>query len=130
MIKFLQNGIKTESKYVSVMYSITSNYDDNTIVIYARDYEHLPKELNPINESDSMTDYFESDRVYISPDSKYYADALKCCKKYQVALLNRCIKRYEKQMQSALEINDSFIADCRKKDIELCKSQIRFFESL
>lgn len=79
-MKFLKHGIRHEGKYVRVFYSKSAciNYPEGTITIYARDHDgHLPKELNPKNNSDGMTDYFETDAAYIVPSHPLYNEIAK-----------------------------------------------------
>jgi len=79
-IRFLKNAIKYNGKKARVWYSKGElvGFPKETITIYAKDYGHnLPKELNPINETDLMTDYFDKDRARIPPTSKYYKEVLK-----------------------------------------------------
>ena len=74
MIKILKYGIEADGKYISCFYSDSQliNYPAGTITVYARDYKHLPAELNPENDSDMMTDYFEQDRARILPSHPLY----------------------------------------------------------
>ncbi len=77
-IKFLWNGIKVDGKLHRVFYSgaeLIGNYPKGTLTIYARDYKSLPKipGVNVQNDSDMMTDYFETDRARILPDNPHYA---------------------------------------------------------
>jgi hypothetical protein len=79
-IKFLKKGIKIDGVYHSVWYSngIISDCPKGTITIYVREYGAiLPVELCPQNDSDYMTDYFDTDRSRIKPDSVYYKDVLR-----------------------------------------------------
>jgi len=81
-IKFGKKGIKIDKNYFPVSYS-KGNYTkesglpEGTITIYSKSYKHFPKELNPENESDMRTDYFEKDRVRIKPSNKYYKEVNK-----------------------------------------------------
>ena len=77
-IKFLKKGIRYNGQYIPVWFSMGSlrNYPEKTITIYAKEHgKKLPKELNPENDTDTMTDYFETDRAYITPSSKFYTEA-------------------------------------------------------
>ena len=70
-VKFLQNGIKADGNYVPVHYYLREC--DNAVCVIARNYDDLPAELGEIvNNSDSMTDYFEKDRCYITRDDPRY----------------------------------------------------------
>jgi hypothetical protein len=80
-IKFLKHAIKyNNGKKARVWYSKRGliGYPEGTITIYAKDYgSQLPRELRPINKTELMTDYFETDRAIITPSSKYYKEVLK-----------------------------------------------------
>ncbi len=82
-IKFLKNGIRYGRDYIPVHYSQPtytpeSKLPPKTITIYARDLlKPLPRELQPINETDGMTDYYEKDRARILPNSKFFKQVLK-----------------------------------------------------
>ena len=80
MTKFMYNGIKFDGKLHKGHYSKGpfTNLPEGTITIYARDYTGFPqiKDLTVKNNSDSMTDYFEKDRVRVTPDNPYYAEVL------------------------------------------------------
>lgn len=79
-VKFLKNGVKdSKGQYCAVWYSPglyhkpgNTLHNVKNITVYARNYGHLPKELEPQNESDGMTDYFETDKVIFFEGSKEY----------------------------------------------------------
>jgi len=78
-IKFLMHAVKFDNKRVRVWYSKggyteASGLAEDTITIYAKQYKHLPKELNPENNTDTQADYFESDKARITKDSPYYKE--------------------------------------------------------
>ena len=106
MIKILQNGIKHDNGYTPCFYSMGNNtrHSDRCITIYARDYEHLPAELGNIqNDTDTQTDYFDSDKVYLEPGDKYYDEALAAYNKRRLADSKRWLKHDEKRLQKELE---------------------------
>jgi len=79
-MKFLKQAIKCNRKRIKVWYSNAKllNYPKGTITIYAKEYsEKLPEELNPENETNSQTDYFDKDKARITPDNKYYEEVKK-----------------------------------------------------
>lgn len=86
-IRFLKHAIKHKGKRYRVHYSTGEliNFPKGTVTIYARDYSFkdggLPKELNPKNDTDIITDYFEKDRARITPDNRYFKDIMKLLKK-------------------------------------------------
>ena len=84
-LRFFYNGIKTaEGRYAGQLqkawYSDAKlcNSPAGTITIYARDYEHFSAEIRAafvvVNNSDSMTDYFENDRIRVEPSHPLYAE--------------------------------------------------------
>lgn len=64
-VKFLKKGIKSGGKYFPCWYSLATLLNGKTaITIYAKSLlTGLPAELNPQNDSDMQTDYFEKDKV-------------------------------------------------------------------
>lgn len=87
-IKFLQNGIKEDGRYVPVHYYLREG--DNAVCVIARTYEDLPAELGEIvNNSDSMTDYFEKDRRYITRDDPRYFAAHAAYRKKRLSDLKK-----------------------------------------
>ncbi len=79
MIKVLKHGIKSNGKYIRCWYTkgALKSHPEGTITVYAKDYDRLPVELNPENDSDIMVDYFEKDRARIVPSHPLYQDFLK-----------------------------------------------------
>lgn len=81
MLKFMWNGLKLDNKLFTAWYSLGSytdskTYPQGTITIYAREYSDFPKieELQIRNDSDSMTDYFEKDKIDVKPNNKFYKE--------------------------------------------------------
>ena len=76
-IKFMWNGIKVNGTLYRCWYSDSklTNHPEATITIYAKDYKSLPviDGLQAQNDTDIMTDYFEKDRIRVTPDNQYYA---------------------------------------------------------
>lgn len=101
-VKFMWNGIKVDGKlyrahYYAGAYTKESGLPDGTITVYAKDYSvDFPEieGLTIINESDIMTDYFEKDRIRITPDNKFYKDALEAVKKQEEHNEKRFAKKY------------------------------------
>lgn len=81
MLKFNKHNVRTVgTKQVSrVFYTLDGRVDNKPCVtIYAKDYDHnLAKQFPEfyLNETDSMTDYFEKGRVTLFEDSKHYEAA-------------------------------------------------------
>lgn len=89
MLKFFYNGIKDNGgKLQKCWYSKGAyiNLPEDTITIYAKGYTGLSKGIreafNVENNSDGMTDYFETDRIRVFPSHPLYAEVhaalLKC----------------------------------------------------
>jgi len=75
-IRLLKKGIKINGEYFSCHYSSAKNNLNGNATIYIKSYEPLPKEaysaLQVENNSDMQTDYFEKDRIRISPASEFF----------------------------------------------------------
>lgn len=69
-IRIYWNGIKVDGgELIRCGYSL----GDGSVTIYERGYKDLPRDLLPVvNESDSMTDYFENDRATLRADHPLY----------------------------------------------------------
>lgn len=78
-IKFLWNGIKIDGKLYRVWYSdgelIGNKYPKGTLTIYRKDYGPMPiiQGLTVQNDSDMITDYFERDRIRVTPGNEHFA---------------------------------------------------------
>jgi len=76
MIKLLKKGIRVNGEYYPVWYSSSKSNINGNATIYARTYNKMPdevyKEFIVENDSDSMTDYFEKDRIRVSPNNKWF----------------------------------------------------------
>jgi hypothetical protein len=72
----MYNGIKVDGKLYKAWYSDTATVDmpTGTITIYGKNYISFPDipDLEVENDSDIMTDYFENDRIRVTPDSIHY----------------------------------------------------------
>jgi len=78
MLKFFYNGIKaSDGKLQKCSYSKGYSHDPQAITIYARNYNRFCKEIRAQftveNNTDSMTDYFEEDRIRVNADHPLYA---------------------------------------------------------
>ena len=102
-LKFMYNGIKLEGKSYRAYYSIgqLTNRPENTITIYAMEYSHLPRiaELTVENNTDSMTDYFQKDRIRIEPTDKLYTEVYAAYIKQQAHRDKTMDKRMEKHQE-------------------------------
>lgn len=96
-IQWMWNGIKVDGKLHRAHYSkgVLINDTEESITVYSRNYGRLPQiGIEVINDSDSMTDYFESDRMRIKKDSEFWALALEAFEKQEF--------HYKKQMDKRM----------------------------
>lgn len=88
MLKLYYNGIKgTDGKLQKCMYSMGgyAKLPQGTITIYAKEYKRFSAEIREQfaveNNSDGMTDYFETDRIRVLPDHPLYPNVLAALQK-------------------------------------------------
>lgn len=78
-LKFFYNGIKGSDGKLQKCYFWESrgNFPEGTITIYAKEYKRFSAEVREHftveNNTDSMTDYFEEDRIRVNPSHPLYA---------------------------------------------------------
>lgn len=79
-LRFFYNGIKVgKGSLQKAHYSLGNlrNHPDETITIYAREYTRFSAEIREAfkveNDTDTMTDYFEHDRIRVEPSHPMYA---------------------------------------------------------
>ena len=87
MFKFFWNGIKgSDGKLQKAFYSDgqLTNFPAGTLTIYAKDYRRFYGDVAAAfaveNDSDSMTDYFEDDRIRVLPSHPLYPQVLAALK--------------------------------------------------
>jgi len=131
-IRFFYNGLKVVGSkdlyraHYSFSKSSYGHNDDLHITIYARDLlKGLPVEINEYveikNDTDSMTDYFDKDRVVVRPGNTLWNDTLTACIKASEKDQARHVKRNEKYNDNYDFENDSaYLRD--QKDIEEMKT--------
>ena len=103
MIKFYYNGIKTDD-YEGLQkcsYSYSKSYGYNIeqgegITIYKTEYGSFSPEIKKAfvvkNDSDSMTDYFETDKIRVSINHPLYAEVKTAWEKLEKRFENRRVK--------------------------------------
>lgn len=90
-LKFLWNGIKVNGgKLQKASFSMPGSYapwsglPEGTITIYAKGSRRFSAEIGEAfevqNDTDYMTDYFESDRIRVKPDHPLYVQVLAAVK--------------------------------------------------
>lgn len=102
-IRIYWNGIKVDGgKLVRCFYSLDNNADHApSVSISARDYDHLPRDLFEVrNDTDIYTDYFDSDRAYLTPEHPLYKYFRYAAAKAKIRDLKAEITRYEKELDS------------------------------
>jgi hypothetical protein len=106
-VKFLQNGVRSlvTGKLHPCWYSHTTLIDGRVCVtLYAKSIlTGLPRELQPINNSDCQTDYFESDHVRFFEGSPEYAQLVQLIAKINSAREARVARRMSKISHSAID---------------------------
>ena len=85
--KFLWNGIKVDGgklQKASFSDGRLIGFPEGTVTIYAKHYSGFSAEVweafDVRNDSDSMTDYFETDRIRVQPGHPLYAQAMAAVK--------------------------------------------------
>lgn len=97
-IKFQQNAIVVNGARIRVHYSFCKAGQHRRtgaagISIYARDYSgRLPASLNPSNDTDLYTDYFEKDRAFVPVSSPLFASVAKAARAKLVGSIGRADK--------------------------------------
>ena len=90
-LKFFWNGIKANGGKLQKAHFTKGNFtpeamakygfDNDTITIYNRSYIRFTQEIREVftvvNESDMMTDYFETDRIRVTKGHPLYGQVLK-----------------------------------------------------
>ena len=99
MIKFLETAIKdSNNKRFKVRYSLGEliNYPEGTITIYEKDYERFSQEIRDTfkveNNTDSQSDYFETDTIRVLPTHPRYSEILEVAKRRNEKLQKRWSK--------------------------------------
>jgi len=108
--KFLWNGIKVNGgKLQKASFSMPGSYaawsglPDGTVTIYAKNYRRFSAEIckafDVQNDSDGMTDYFETDRIRVKPDHPLYAQVVAAVKASDEHHAKLQAKRDERRVQ-------------------------------
>lgn len=125
-IKVTLNGIKVDGKYIPCSFST----DSGTVMVYARDYGRntLPTELGNVrNDTDSQSDYFETDHVRVYPTNKYYKDCYKAAINTEIKIYKHRIKHCEKQM---IKYSAGYYFDMYKKELEAAKEYLNKWQTI
>ena len=73
MIKFNQNNVTDGTNRIKVWYS----FSGEIICVYAKEYGRQLSKIfdDVVNDTDTMTDYFDKDSIYLNPGDEHYAAA-------------------------------------------------------
>ncbi|MEI6501593.1 MAG: hypothetical protein WCP21_11295 [Armatimonadota bacterium] len=98
MVRFMYNGLKTEDgKLHKAWYSkgALKHHPEGTITIYGKRYRDMPNVsgLTVENDSDMQSDYFENDRVRITPDNPHYPAVRAAYDKQQAHIAKTAARR-------------------------------------
>jgi len=85
-VRFMWNGIKVDGKLHRCWYSTGKllNSPEGTVTIYGKEYYPGIPQIEGLqiqNNSDSMTDYFEKDRIRVEPTNPHYSAVMEAVKK-------------------------------------------------
>ena len=102
-IKFVWNGIKINGEFFKCSYgtgpyTAASGLPDDAITMFAAKCKRIPRipGLTIENNTDIMTDYFETDRIRILPGSPFYEEAKKAMVAHEIHYTKKHIKHLEK----------------------------------
>ncbi len=113
-IQFMWNGIKVDGKLYPAWYSDghLTNHPEGTITIYAKNYESFPliEGLIVHNDSDSMTDYFEKDRIRVIPENIYYVQVIGALNLLKLHNAKNALKRQQKYDARKLNFINNFVS--------------------
>jgi len=120
-IKILFNGIKVNWELYKWSWNF-ENYNDKIYInFYAKWYASLPKVIKEIanvrNETDSMTDYFDTDKFKIFKDHVFFKPAAKAV-----------IKNYERYIKQT-EKNNNLFKDTKQEYIKIYNDKINFIKN-
>lgn len=131
-VKFAWNGLKINGEFHKCSYSEgpytkASGLPEGTITMYAAGYESIPRipGLSIENETDIMTDYFETDTVRILPNSPFYADARKALVAHLIHIENINIKQLQKRMEQSLWHEEFYRDELERAEKRLSSLQSR-----
>jgi hypothetical protein len=99
-IRLTVNGIYKGEHYAPCYY----RYDEKTgeVTIYAKNYgrSEIPREMGPVrNETDTMTDYFDTDSLDLHPGDAWYDKVKAVAVKSTIKDLKHRIARLEKGLE-------------------------------
>lgn len=113
-LRFFWNGIKVgDGDLIRCFYSVTresrNSQDVKEVRIYAKEYGHqIPWELNPTNDTDSMTDYFCKDVALVKPCDEHFDKVLKAAQMQEVHDAKRLIRKgLDGYMSRTLRMRDA-----------------------
>ena len=121
-VKFMYNGIKINGKLVKGHWSKGSYTNEALYCFYADSCfsRELREAFSVKNESDIMTDYFETDKIYFFAGDKYLKEVESSFKQQEIKNLKNKIKRLEKEKTK----RPLYFEDYLKQEYEECKRKL------
>ena len=113
-IKFMYNGIKIDSKLIKGFWSYGNSTNKNIkATFYVKDYDNNHRKLlteyfKVENDSDIMTDYFETDRIRFMLNDKNIDQIKKAWKQQELKYINR--SKYLGEKEKAQRIKEVMTA--------------------
>ena len=108
-IRFMWNGIKVNGKLFPAWYSWHSG--PRRLTVAAKKHDGFPAEVRAefavTNNSDSMTDFFDKDRIRIRPEHPRFAEALAALKLEEAYEAKNRAKRTERAKAKKIELLES-----------------------
>lgn len=95
LIKFMYNGIKIDGKLIKGFWSKANYTNGAKYAFFADSYStpELREHFTVKNDTDIMTDYFETDTIYFFEENAEIENAIK---QNEIKTAKRAIKRLEK----------------------------------
>ena len=97
-IQWMWNGIKVDGKLYRAHYSkcVLIGDTEESITVYAKDYDLPNIGLKIENHTDIITDYFDEDKYRIDKNCKFWPEVYQAFQKQQIKSNKRMEKRAEK----------------------------------
>ena len=133
-IRIYYNGLKIYGgKLIRCFYSLDNDCTvrGECVSISARDYDDLPRDLLPVtNDTDTYTDYFDSDRATITPAHPLYRYFRYAAMKSEARDNVRYCERLRQQLNSGRREPWPGHFDTLRRDLETREAQIAAFGAM
>jgi hypothetical protein len=120
-LKFMYNGIKINGKLIKGFWSKGGYRNGALYCFYARSYftPELAEVFKVRNDSDIMTDYFETDSIFFFESDKYINEVSKAYNLQEVKRAKIAVKRLEKEKQLRPDYFNRYHADAYNRFLEI-----------